>query len=1131
MRRISIGGAVLVGTIGVLLVSAHPSTQRRNQRFDIQTVNGREAVAREVLVKFRRTLQVGELDQIRSQSDSGTIESIGRAGLRRLRSKSLDVAKLVALLAHHPDVAYAEPNYIVHAFAQPNDPNFPQLWGLENIGQAVNSGLPGAPGSDIHAVDVWDLSVGSITNVVAVVDTGIDYTHPDLAANVWSAPSAFTVTIDGLPITCPAGSHGFNALARSCDPMDDHNHGTHAAGTIGAVGNNGEGVVGVNWTTRLMGLKFLDESGSGTVAGAINAIEFAIQAKQAFAATGGANVRVLSNSWGGPDFSQALLDEVNAANGHDMLFVAAAGNNGLSNDIFPIYPASFNAPNVVAVAATTNTDSRAFFSNYGASSVHLGAPGVDILSTIVGGTYGFMSGTSMATPQVSGAAALVLSRCDLDTAGLKNTLLGSVEPVPALASLTMTGGRLDVNSAIHACIGPPDAPSGLTALAGDARVTLAWSAATGATSYNVKRSLTAGGPYASVASSVNGTSYEDVSVLNGTTYYYVVSAVNTLGESGDSNEASATPKARPDVVVSSLVAPSTAGPGTTIVVSEATTNQGAGMADPSTTKLYLSANYVLDANDTLLGAHSVPVLQSGETSSTSLSLDIPSGLTPAAYILIAKADADNVLAETLETNNLRFRPVQIGSDLVISSLTVPASAAPGAAISVTDTVKNQGGGAASASTTRFYLSANAILDATDVLLAGARAVPGLSAGASSSGAATLTIPAATAVGSYYLFAKADADNAVVETQETNNSTPRSIQIGGDLVVSGLTAPTSAGPGSAIMVSETTRNQGTASVAASVTRFFLSVNALLDAGDELLAGGHTVPALSAGAGSFGSTSLTIPPATAVGTFYLFAKADADNVVSETQEGNNAALRVIQIGGDLVVSALTVPAKAAAGSAILVTDTTANRGAGPTAASVTQFYLSSDFTLNAADVLLDGSRMVPALAAGSSSVGSTMVTIPGGLATATYYVFAKADADNAVGETQEGNNTASRTIAIGPDLVVSSVSAPFSAPAGSTVTIGDTVTNQGTDPAGPSTTRFYLSTNLLLDASDVPLTGSRAVPSLAGAVSSAGSTPATIPAGVASGSYFLLVKADADAAVTETQEGNNVSIRALTITAAP
>src|SRR6185436_12619632 len=326
-------------------------------------------LAGEVLVRWKTPPQPQDLAAIRALADADTLQAIGRAGVRRVHSRSMNAAALVALLAARTDVAYVEPNYVVHAFADPNDPSFPQLWGLKNTGQAVNGGVPGLPGADIHASQAWDVSVGSTANVVAVVDTGIDYTHPDLVANVWSAPAAFTVTIAGVPITCPAGSHGFNAIAMSCDPMDDHNHGTHVSGTIGASGQNGVGVVGVNWIAQLMGIKFLDAGGSGTLADAINAIDFAIQAKRAFAAGGGANIRVLSNSWGGGDFSQALLDEIRAADAEDMLFVAAAGNNGFSNDLLPTYPASYDSPNVIAVAATTNTDARAFFSNYGAASV------------------------------------------------------------------------------------------------------------------------------------------------------------------------------------------------------------------------------------------------------------------------------------------------------------------------------------------------------------------------------------------------------------------------------------------------------------------------------------------------------------------------------------------------------------------------------------------------------------------------------------------------------------------------------------------------------------------------------------------------------------------------------------------
>ena len=303
------------------------------------------------------------------------------------------------------------------------------------------------------------MSTGSTDNVVAVIDTGVDFTHTDLASNMWSAPSAFTVTVAGRAITCPAGSHGFNAMAFQlgqpanvvCSPADDNSHGTHVAGTIGATGDNGLGVAGINWTTRIMALKFLDSSGSGSVVDAINAIDFAIQVKTYFASSKGANVRVLSNSYGGDGYSPAFASAVDRARAADMLFVAAAGNAGTNNDATPFYPASYTTSNVVAVAASGGADERSGYSNYGATSVDLAAPGDNILSTVPGGGYGLKSGTSMATPHVAGAAALVLSGCNLNTSQLKTAILSTADPVPAFAGLTVTGGRLNVDSALRSC--------------------------------------------------------------------------------------------------------------------------------------------------------------------------------------------------------------------------------------------------------------------------------------------------------------------------------------------------------------------------------------------------------------------------------------------------------------------------------------------------------------------------------------------------------------------------------------------------------------------------------------------------------------------------------------------------------
>jgi subtilisin family serine protease len=458
---------VVFGLLAAALALTRPvATQDRGSRATVR-IDGAEAVAGEVLVKFRATLDEANRQQLDNQIDADQHEQVGSVGVRRIHSRSYDTQTLLGFLRTDARVAYAEPNYIVHALATPNDPRFSSLWGLNNTGQNIGCGAScfgspaGTTGADIKATAAWDVSTGSRSTVVGVVDTGIDYNHPDLAANVWSAPTAFTVTVGGRAINCAVGTHGFNAITNTCNPLDDNNHGSHVSGTIGAVGNNGVGVVGVNWLASIMGAKFLDSGGSGSTANAINAIEFTIQAKAVLGS--GANVRVLSNSWGGGGFSQALLDEINKANTNNILFVAAAGNSASDNDVTPNYPSNYNAPNVVAVAATDNNDMLASFSSFGATTVDLGAPGVDVLSTTRNNTYSYFSGTSMATPHVAGAAALVLSACALDTAGVKSNLLNNVDTLGSLTGRVLTNGRLNVDKAIRACSAPPTADFSVSA--------------------------------------------------------------------------------------------------------------------------------------------------------------------------------------------------------------------------------------------------------------------------------------------------------------------------------------------------------------------------------------------------------------------------------------------------------------------------------------------------------------------------------------------------------------------------------------------------------------------------------------------------------------------------------------------
>jgi subtilisin family serine protease len=455
--------AVALAVVAAVLVVEPAAFRQGGTSPQFETVDGALAVPGEVLVKFRQPQPESARRNLDLLLEADRNTQIGRAGVRRIHSRRHDTARLLALLRANPDVEYAEPNSIVQSDAIPVDSFFGELWGLLNLGQRV--GTLGTPGADVSASLAWDVSTGSRATVVAIIDTGINYRHPDLAANVWSAPAPFTVTIGGVTITCAAGSHGFNTITNTCNPDDDNGHGSHVSGTIGAVGNNGLGVVGVNWIASMMAVKSLDNMGTGLLSDTIDALEFVMQAAEAT----GANVRVLSNSYR-TTHSLALLDQINRTSSKGMLFVASAGNTGSNNDVAPQYPASYPVPNVISVAATDNRDLLWGGSNYGTATVHLGAPGTNILSTTLFDEYQYSTGTSMAVPHVSGAAALLLSECDLTTPQLKAILLSNVEPIPSLAGKVVTGGRLDVDQALRSCVfadfemtAAPAAPTGTTA--------------------------------------------------------------------------------------------------------------------------------------------------------------------------------------------------------------------------------------------------------------------------------------------------------------------------------------------------------------------------------------------------------------------------------------------------------------------------------------------------------------------------------------------------------------------------------------------------------------------------------------------------------------------------------------------
>lgn len=394
----------------------------------------------ELLVKFKPGVIQDRITAINSESGVKVLKVIPKINLHRLGStKGKTTKELLELYRRDPNVEYAEPDYVVTIAANPNDPDYPLLWGLNNTGQTG-----GTADADIDAPEAWDYLYGSWGSVVvAVIDTGVDYNHPDLANNIW----VNTGEIPGDGIDNDNNGYiddyrGWDFCNNDNNPFDDNNHGTHVAGTIAAAGYNGTGVIGVNYKAKIMPLKFLDSSGSGYTSDAVEAILYAAEM----------GAKVMSNSWGGIGYSIAELDAINIAyaNGNGALFVAAAGNSSADNDLSPFYPASYDVPNVVSVAATDNKDAMASFSCYGFTSVDLGAPGVSIYSAKPNSGYQYLSGTSMATPHVSGAAALIIAAYPhLTVDGVKNLILNSTDPKASLQDKTVTGGRLNVYRALN----------------------------------------------------------------------------------------------------------------------------------------------------------------------------------------------------------------------------------------------------------------------------------------------------------------------------------------------------------------------------------------------------------------------------------------------------------------------------------------------------------------------------------------------------------------------------------------------------------------------------------------------------------------------------------------------------------
>lgn len=419
-----------------------------------------------ILVRFRPgAAALNATNVVRGASNGRAFSSV--PGLRVVKlGEGVGVEAALHAFRSNPNVLYAEPNFRVRTLATPDDPSYSALYGLNNTGQT--GGLDDA---DIDAPEAWDITTGDGSIVVGVIDTGVDYTHPDLADNMWTNPGEIPDNnIDDEGNGFIDDVHGYNFVSYNGNSLDDFFHGTHVAGTIGAVGNNGIGVVGVNWNVQIMSLKFLDSGGGGYISDAVAAVDYATMMRNLWLSSGGtngANIRLTSNSWGGGGYDQALVDAINAGGDAGIMFVAAAGNDGSDADIFPMYPAAYESDNIISVAATDSSDNLAYFSNWGLNSVDLGAPGVNIYSTFptyvtdamyyngFNTDYETISGTSMATPHVSGVAALAWSlNPSASVAEIRAAILNNVDPIAALDTSgftpVATGGRLNAHKTLQA---------------------------------------------------------------------------------------------------------------------------------------------------------------------------------------------------------------------------------------------------------------------------------------------------------------------------------------------------------------------------------------------------------------------------------------------------------------------------------------------------------------------------------------------------------------------------------------------------------------------------------------------------------------------------------------------------------
>lgn len=727
-----------------------------------------------------------------------------------------DLNNIIKIFKEQPEILYADYNYIRTLKKTPNDTYYENIWGLNNTGGADNNGNTGKSGADIKAQQAWDITTGSNTVIVAVVDTGVDITHPDLAANIWTNPGEIPNNgIDDDNNGFIDDVNGWNFYNNNNDVSDANGHGTHCAGTIGAMGNNNLGVTGVAWNVKIMPIKLLAGKSTTSYMEA-EAIKYATKM----------GASIISCSYGGLGFSEI---EKSAYANSSALIICAAGNETRDNDITPSYPCSFGLSNIISVAATNNKDQLAWFSNYGKTSVDLAAPGEAILSTYpvalapAGALpYKYLDGTSMATPCVSGVAALVKSaNPSLTSIQIKNILLNSVDTLTSLKGKVSTGGRINAYKAVTNAQNSDIQPADLKVQSVDGPQT-----ETMGTDIKITNTISNQGVGAAARSNMKFYLSTDTNITSSDIYlgmraipalaagetsrqintftlpsdiapgsYYIGAIADALDEVEESNENNDTGydltpmKLRSnsstlgDAVGNTNLKWTTGGDATWFWQSVSTyaggdAAQSGDLGNEESTWIQTTVNgpgllnflWKVSSED---DADLLNFYVDGELMD-SISGDVAwkeniYNLKSGSHVLRWEYAKDFLESDGLDCgwlDRVRWTQTSAKPDLIVRSVDAPTSTGPGSFIKVASTVTNQGAVAAGTSILRFYLSADKTITSSDLLL-GERRVPVLGALKSSSERTTLEIPSNLAPGTYYLGVIADALKQIPESNENN----------------------------------------------------------------------------------------------------------------------------------------------------------------------------------------------------------------------------------------------------------------------------------------------------------------------------------------------------------------------------